>query len=92
MEKAFLISRFVMPDEKEPGIVLGEFQLVGKHFSGDLVELIFRPSFHPGPIETMFFHKQGHSSITIRDRKVAKSIQDEDKFRIVLERIAPTEK
>ena len=28
----------------------------------------------------------------IRDLKVAKKIQDEDKFRIVLERILPTEK
>ncbi len=66
-----------MPNGKELGIILGEFELVGKHYSGEFVELIFRPSFQ---------------TIMIRDRKVAKKIQDEEKFRIVLERIAPTEK
>ncbi len=81
-----------MPNGKELGIILGEFELVGKHYSGEFVELIFRPSFQMGPLEAMFFHKQGHSTIMIRDRKVAKKIQDEEKFRIVLERIAPTEK
>ena len=81
-----------MPNGKELGIILGEFQLVGKHYSGEFVELIFRPSFQMGPLEAMFFHKQGHSTIMIRDLKVAKKIQDEDKFRIVLERILPTEK
>jgi len=81
-----------MPDENERWIVLGEFELVGKHRSGEFVELVFRPSFQPGPLEAMFFHKQGHSTIMIRDLKVAKKIQDEDKFRIVLERIQPTEK
>jgi len=81
-----------MSDEKEPGIVLGEFELVGKHRSGEFVELVFRPSFQPGPLGVMFFHKQGHSTIMIRDLKIAKKIQDEDRFRIVLERIAPTEK
>jgi hypothetical protein len=76
-----------MPEEKQATIVLGEFELVGKITVGDLTELIFKPSFVAGPLDPMLFSKQGNSTITIRDRKMAKSIHNEDKFRIVLERI-----
>jgi hypothetical protein len=76
-----------MPEEKQATIVLGEFELVGKITVGDLTELIFKPSFVAGPLDPMLFSKQGNSTITIRDRKMAKSIHNEDRFRIVLERI-----
>jgi len=76
-----------MPEEKHTTIVLGEFELIGKQIRGDLIELTFKPSFVAGPLEAMLFSKQGHSQITIRDRKLAKTMQDEEKFRIVLERI-----
>ena len=78
-----------MPNEQHATIVLGEFELIGKLTVGDLVELIFKPSFVAGPLEPMLFSKQGQSTIMIRDRKLAKNVHNEDKFRIVLERIPP---
>jgi hypothetical protein len=78
-----------MPEEKapSPSIVLGEFELIGKNRSEDLIELVFRPSFPISGLAPMRFDKGGRSSITINDKKLAKTLNDEDRFRIVLERI-----
>lgn len=77
-----------MSEEK---IVLGEYELVGKNRGAgksDLTELVFEPlEFKAVPLEALRFDKGPRSSIVIKDRKLAKSLHDEEKFRIVLERV-----
>lgn len=74
-----------MADDK---VVLGEYELIGKNRSGEFVELVFkRHGFETSPLDTMRFDHGSRTSIIIRDRKLAKGLHDEEKFRIVLEKV-----
>jgi hypothetical protein len=75
-----------MSEEK---IVLGEYELIGKNRSGETVELVFKPcDFTSSPLEAMRFARGERSSIVIRDRTLAKRFSDDERFRIVLERVS----
>ena len=79
-----------MPKEKEQlRVVLGEYQLIGKLHAGEFVELVLKATGDgPSPLDAIKFHQGGKTALVIRDKRLAKTLQDEDVFRIVLERVA----
>jgi hypothetical protein len=69
-------------------IRLGDYELVGKNRNGELVELVFKPMrFSASALEALRFDHGERSAVVIKDRKLAKTLHDDEQFEILLRRL-----